>query len=150
KKQIYKYRVWFKHGIAYQIPWWIEGYAGGKVPTDSAHGYVEIKRTNPQNPNGPKTGQTAGYSGFIMTSDREIFMTEQNLYKHRFHSSYNGGKPVTMAGTIKIENGVITAVRPDSGHYKPGLHNLTTFLWALTMYQVNLSKISLYDFQGIE
>src|SRR5262249_56532973 len=89
---------------------------------------------------------------FIMTLDREIFMTKHEFHPptpgNNFHSSYNGGKPVTMAGTILIENGVIKGVRTDSGHYKPGLHNLTTFLWALTMYQVNLSRISLYDYAG--
>jgi hypothetical protein len=70
---------------------------------------------------------------------------KQNNY---FHSSYNDGHRVAMAGTVAITNGVITGIRLDSGHYHSALHNLTTFLWALKMYGVNLSKVSLLDFRG--
>src|SRR5579871_4311049 len=65
-----------------------------------------------------------------------------------FHSSYNGGNRVTMAGTIGIMKGQIIGIRSDSGHYKPGLHNMNAFLWALRMYQVDLRRIALFDHAG--
>jgi len=82
--------------------------------------------------------------------DRQIYMTKHDFNATRttnnyFHSSYNGGQRVAMAGSMNVCNGLITGVRTDSGHYQPGLHNLNAFLWALKMYHVDLRKISLLD-----
>ncbi len=55
---------------------------------------------------------------------------------------------VVMAGTILIRSGSILGIRTDSGHYKPGVHNLNTFLWALLMFGVELSPIAIRDHKG--
>jgi hypothetical protein len=147
KKVMYKYRVWFKQGLAYQTPWWVKGHGSGKVLANSRHGYVAIVRP------GGGAEQMDGWSGFVMMMDRQIFMTKHDFDASRnknnnFHSSYNGGDRVAMAGTICIKDGRITGVRTDSGHYQPGLHNMNAFLWALKMYQVTLKGISLYNEKG--
>jgi hypothetical protein len=148
KKQLYKYRLWFKNGLAYQLPWWTKSQPKLMVLANSRHGYVRIRR-----PGGGGVPQVGGWSAFVMTMDRQIYMTKHDFDPKRvgnnyFHSSYNGGQRVAMAGTIAINNGLITGVRTDSGHYQPGLHNLNAFLWALKMYQVDLRKISLLDEKG--
>ncbi len=148
KKQLYKYRLWFKNGLAYQFPWWTKGQPSVMVLANSRHGYTRVVR-----PGGGGVPQIGGWSAFVMTMDRQIYMTKHDFDPKRFgsnhfHSSYNGGQRVAMAGTIAINNGVITGVRTDSGHYQPGLHNLNAFLWALKMYHVDLRKISLLDEKG--
>jgi hypothetical protein len=149
-RQVWSYRLWFKHGRAYQVPWWA-GRPNGKLePANSKYGYHPIIRRDPGNEVAPAMH---GWSPFIMTLSRYIYMAKHDFdadrYKDNyFHSSYNDGHRVGMAGTMSVINGVITAIRLDSGHYHPGLHSLTSFLLALRMYQVDLRKISLLDFRG--
>jgi hypothetical protein len=150
-KQLYAYRLMFKGGRAFQAPWWSENPNGADQPANSKHGYMPILRK--------ATGVSdvapaiVGWSPFIMTISRIIYMAKHDFDASRntnnyFHSSYNNGHRVAIAGTIAISDGLITGVRLDSGHYHPGEHNLTAFLMALRMYGVDLSKISLLDFRG--
>ncbi len=138
--QLTKYRVWFKGGLAYQLPWWDNSTSLRRQLANSSHGYLPVSRGG--------AAQSLNYSGFVMTLSREIYMTKQDIAKNHFHSSYNGGMRVTMAGTILIEDGRIHGVRTDSGHYQPGLHNAYTFLSALVMYQIDLKRINVYDFKN--
>ncbi|ACK50747.1 hypothetical protein Msil_1802 [Methylocella silvestris BL2] len=134
-------RLWFKDGLAYQVPWWENSRSLKKQLASSYHGYIEMKR-------GEMGGQSPSYCGFVMTLDREIYMRKQDRDAHQFHSSYNGGARVIMAGTMLVRSGRILGIRTDSGHYKPGVHNLNTFLWALLMFGVELSPISILDHKG--
>lgn len=148
--QIWSYRLWFKNGRAYQVPWWAGRPKGKLEPANSKYGYLPIVRRDPGNEVAPAMH---GWSPFIMTLSRFIYMAKHDFDANRttnnyFHSSYNDGHRVGMAGTMSVMSGVITAIRLDSGHYHPGLHSLTSFLMALRMYQVDLSKVSLLDFRG--
>jgi hypothetical protein len=146
---VWDYRLWFRDGRAYQVPWWA-GNPGDKklVLANSKHGYLAgVTRGIGDQPS------IKNWSPFIMTISRFIYMAKHDFDPARkkdnyFHSSYNDGNRVGMAGTIGIEDGIIRGVRLDSGHYQPGLHNLTSFLWALKMYQVDLSKVELFDYSG--
>lgn len=139
--ELAQYRVWFKGGVAYQLPWWDNSGALKRQLANSSHGYKKMVR-------GDNNFQSKNYSGFIMTLNRELYMTKQDPDKKHFHSSYNGGIRVAAAGTIRIEDGRIRGVRTDSGHYQPRLNSLYTFLWALVMYQVNLRDIEIFDYQN--
>ena len=150
-EQLYAYRLIFKGGRAFQAPWWSGNPNGAEQPANSRHGYTPIVRK--------ATGVSdvapamVGWSPFIMTISRIIYMAKHDFdasrnTKNYFHSSYNNGNRVAMAGTIAISDGFITGVRLDSGHYHPGEHNLTGFLMALRMYGVDLRKVSLLDFRG--
>ena len=41
-----------------------------------------------------------------------------------FHSTLAAGMPVICAGLIRVDNGIITDISNESGHYKPGIANL--------------------------
>lgn len=150
EEQVWSYRLWFKNGRAYQIPWW-SGHPTNKLElANSKYGYTPVIRRDPGHEVAAAIG---GWSPFIMTLSRFIYMAKHDFDATRkkdnyFHSSYNDGHRVMMAGTIAIKDGIITGIRLDSGHYQPGAHNLIAFLWALRMYMVDLSKISLLDYRG--
>jgi hypothetical protein len=93
--------------------------------------------------------QSQGYAAFVMTLEREMFMSNQDpVTNHRYHSSYTQGLPVMMAGTMRVVNGRLEAIRTDSGHYKPGAINLLGCLQALSMYGVALTDVRLYDYKA--
>jgi hypothetical protein len=60
----------------------------------------------------------AGVAAYVWSQDSELFIAE-----HRggvfHHSSFLSGQRVRCAGMIKIENGYVSAISNNSGHYKP-------------------------------
>lgn len=63
--------------------------------------------------------------------------------KGRFHhSSFVSGAPIFAAGKIIIKNGVILAVEPHSGHYKPRLENLLALCFMLAKHAVDIDSIA--------
>jgi hypothetical protein len=147
KDDLIKGRLMFRSGLAYQLPWWDATDKLTPRLAESSRGYVPMVRDG-------ATG-SAGFSGFVMTVNRDIFMLRHDFDSRRtknnqFHSSYTGGALVAMAGTILIQKGRIYGVRTDSGHYWPGLHNMNSFLMALRMYGAQISKITLYDFKNTD
>ncbi len=153
KEQLCKYLLWFSSGLAYQIPWWSTHPGNRRVLAESRRADSPMARGN-------GNASTPDWGPFVMTLDRKIYMTkhsfdldikataEMPITTNNFHSSYNGGNRVAMAGTIGIFRGQIRGIRMDSGHYKPGLHNLNAFLWALKMYQVDLAHVLLYSYDN--
>ena len=67
------------------------------------------------------------------------------LQKVVHHSSVVDGQAVKFAGTIKIEDGIITEITNNSGHYKPKTKHLLNFLLFLKeRYNCDLAGINLY------
>jgi hypothetical protein len=66
------------------------------------------------------------------------------------HSSFNAGHDVVCAGTLKINNGDLTEIDNNSGHYKPGRDNLFNCLDVLAGEGVDLTNttVNLYVFVG--
>ncbi len=144
KEQLRQYRLEFNGGLAYQVEWWRPRPLRWSAPADSA-------RFAPNGPRLANAGKsTPNAAPFIMDLNRRIYMTHHDRDGGIFHSSYNNGAPVVMAGTIVIVKGKITTVRLDSGHYAPGADNLPAFLMALRMYGVNLRDIRLLDYKGLK
>jgi hypothetical protein len=55
---------------------------------------------------------------------------------------------VAFAGSMKIENGWVKGVRPDSGHYKPTKQHAVNFLKHLKALGVPFDEFDYWDFAG--
>ncbi|KAF4148073.1 hypothetical protein GN958_ATG02767 [Phytophthora infestans] len=63
--------------------------------------------------------------------------------KGRFHhSSFVSGAPILAAGKIIIKNGIIIAVEPHSGHFKPRLENVLALCSILANHGVDIDHIA--------
>ncbi|ETM03547.1 hypothetical protein L917_00255 [Phytophthora nicotianae] len=63
--------------------------------------------------------------------------------KGRFHhSSFVSGAPILAAGKVIIKNGIIIAVEPHSGHFKPRLENLLALCSILANHGVDVDNIA--------
>ncbi|KAL3662408.1 hypothetical protein V7S43_012735 [Phytophthora oleae] len=62
--------------------------------------------------------------------------------KGRFHhSSFVSSAPILAAGKIIIKNGIILAIEPHSGHFKPRLENLLVLCSILVNHGVNIDSV---------
>jgi hypothetical protein len=82
---------------------------------------------------------------FVMDGRGRIYVhgKEEGL-KSLKHSSFLQGSPTKAAGTMQWDNGRLTIITNQSGHYKPGLRQMLTVLERLQAYQVNLSNTVFY------
>lgn len=81
-----------------------------------------------------------GYAGFALSMGREFYTAHHKGAfdeKNFFHSSYLSGGAVLCTGTWLIENGVVKAIKNDSGHYQPTIEHLINAVEALQMRGVN-------------
>ncbi|CAI5723036.1 unnamed protein product [Hyaloperonospora brassicae] len=63
--------------------------------------------------------------------------------KGRFHhSSFVSGAPIFAAGKIAIAHGVIVAIEPHSGHFKPRLENLLALCCVLAKHGVDIEDVA--------
>lgn len=157
-----KYKITFKEGKAYQMPWWVNGTNTSLVGVKFELASTDSSRITKDR------AWPAGHGGYAMSMSREMYMgnhscTSQARKSHAnfFHSSYLAGDPVLSAGTIKITNGIIQEVTNLSGHYKPTALHLLNVLKCLKMNDVETSnitfkltkigrKITYADFTGLE
>ncbi|MFN7934368.1 MAG: hypothetical protein U0R19_13645 [Bryobacteraceae bacterium] len=145
-----QYRARFKGGLVYQYQWWENKASHKLVLADSYRCYTEVQR---KGTDGTMTTNSPGFCIFAMDIERVLYLGKADVggvgsYSGTFHSSFNSGGLLTMAGTIYIMNGKIEAIRADSGHYKPNEQNMAFFLQALAMYGVNVENIILYSWDG--
>jgi hypothetical protein len=69
-------------------------------------------------PKDPTGGGGNGVAAYVWSEQSELFIAEHR--GHVFHhSSFVSGRRVRCAGMIKIDNGFVTAISNNSGHYKP-------------------------------
>jgi hypothetical protein len=145
------FRLCFKGGLAYQYRWWANPVTLELQRAYSIFSYTPVNRRVVAG--GASNMGTPNYGGFIMTLDREIYMTK-HLFDPRgrgqnagiFHSSYTQGDLVACAGTMLIEGGIIKAVRTDSGHYRTTEQNVVGLMMALRMYSVDIGRIYIFDY----
>ena len=141
-----KYRLWFKGGAAYQLPWWNPGLAQKPQRAESKHAYT----LEAQVMNAPPA---VNYGFFVLTMSRDLYMAKHNPTDGKgipgfYHSSYVAGDPVQCSGTMLIERGVIKRIRFNSGHYQPTLNNMRSLVMALRMWGVRLNDVVFEDYQG--
>jgi hypothetical protein len=65
-----------------------------------------------------------GRAIFVMDATGAMYISNEQTRGKFHHSSFFGGKPVAAAGDIRIENGMITIISRNSGHYRPSLAQL--------------------------
>lgn len=84
----------------------------------------------------------ADLNGNVYVSDPD----SNDLQLSFHHSSFLQGKPVLFAGTIVADQGQITKISAESGHYKPSRKELLKFLELLqTKHNIDLSTIVVVD-----
>lgn len=144
-------RVRFKGGLAYHYG--IDAETHGSLslkPLDSAMFYFAIAR---QNSAGSTSECFPGWAPFVMTQEREFYMSKHWLgdatHENIFHSSYTAGGMLSAAGTLEVKNGVITGIRPDSGHYRPLEHHIVGALLALQMLGVRMETLNVFNFSQV-
>ena len=140
-----KYRLWFRNGMAWMLPWW--NTSGGDKPelANSRHAYdakAMAKRIDAKD-----------YGFFVLTMSRDLYMAKHRVFGGEgnpgfYHSSYVAGDSVQCSGTMLIEGGVVKRIRLNSGHYMPHESNLRALIMALRMWQVNCEAIVFEDFEG--
>lgn len=142
-----KYKLWFKGGRAYMMPWYRPTDANQKLePAESKHAYTKEALTLHCLP-------AEDYGFFVLTMSRDLYMA-----KHRtcgldgspgfYHSSYVAGDPVACSGTMLIQKGEVKRIRLNSGHYQPHMNNLRALVMALRMWAVPLHGVIFEDFKG--
>jgi hypothetical protein len=129
------HRIWFRDGRAFK-------YSCDKdnilrlMPANSREYYRHATR--------PGAGEgIPNWAPFVMTYERVFYMSRHD--QGIFHSAYTAGQPVSCAGTMLIENGVVKGIRPDSGHYQPLDQNAVAALTGLMMFGVDLSRVKVID-----
>ena len=83
-----------------------------------------------------------------------VISTEGNLYANNhddttgwFHAAFMGGKPVIAAGELYAKNGILHAMTPKSGHYKPRPTDLIAGLNSLRAQGLDLSQTQVMNFK---
>ncbi|XP_002531590.2 IQ domain-containing protein IQM6 [Ricinus communis] len=77
---------------------------------------------------------------FVLSTSKTLYVGLKN--KGRFqHSSFLAGGATLSAGRIVVEDGVLKAVWPHSGHYLPTEENFQEFMSFLREHNVDLSNI---------
>lgn len=142
------YRIRFRGGKAFHYG--LEPTGPKRLaPLDTAPFFTEVAR---KGADGKMNKTNEGWGPFVMTLEREFYMAKHWLgtpgHSNVFHSAYTKGRPVSAAGTMLVEGGVIKGIRPDSGHYKPLEHNLVVALLALQMHGVPMRQLELQDYAG--
>ncbi len=92
-------------------------------------------------------------NGQICKNDQYSYSSnlDKTLWKgnpgHVRHSQLNGGwNPVATAGELWIQNGKITVVSNESGHFKPSKDSLTALRETLDYLSIPTGSIHFYDF----
>lgn len=132
-----QFRLVFLNGKAFQSTWWEPKPLKLVLANSSLVGWTYA-------PGITDAMMDADYAGFALSMGRELYMAhhkggfeEENF----FHSSYLAGDTVLCTGTILIENGVVKAVRNDSGHYQPTLEHLLNVVLTLEMHGVDPASV---------
>jgi hypothetical protein len=118
-----KYKLRFRDGIAWR---WYSGkseYAHLDT-TDNTESQMKDKMTH-----------------FVMDRRGRVYAGFDMNVKWFKHSSLIGGQATLAAGRLGAENGRITRVQNDSGHYEPGHQQMRNFLERLLLYGADLSRI---------
>lgn len=82
---------------------------------------------------------------YVWTKDNLLFCAP-HLAGSFHHSSFTGGSKIKCAGMIRFINGRVTMVTNDSGHYKPGVEHLRSFVrFLLGQGVLDLTELLIVD-----
>ncbi|KAH9740634.1 IQ domain-containing protein IQM2 [Citrus sinensis] len=87
-------------------------------------------------------------SGLILDTNVDIdskWIFVLSTTKSLYHSSFLAGGATTAAGRLVVESGVLKAVWPHSGHYRPTEQNFNDFISFLKENNVDLTDVKLLE-----
>ncbi|KAK6925787.1 hypothetical protein RJ641_007506 [Dillenia turbinata] len=79
---------------------------------------------------------------FVLSTSRVLYVGKKKKGTFQ-HSSFLAGGATSSAGRLVVENGVLKAVWPHSGHYKPTEENFQEFLSFLGDNNVDLTDVKM-------
>ena len=151
-----QYRLLFKAGKAYQLPWFDKTAPPGPVLAESKYAFDEKAFVLASKKPGALSNKDYGF--FVLTMGRDLYMAKHRAVEKDpntgavqqgfYHSSYVAGDPIICSGTMLIQQGVIERIRFDSGHYQPHANNYRALVMALRMWNVPLEHVAFEDFDG--
>lgn len=77
---------------------------------------------------------------FVLSVSKILYVGQKKKGKFQ-HSSFLAGGATLSAGRIVVEDGILKAVWPHSGHYLPTEENFEEFMAFLTQHNVDLSAV---------
>ncbi|GER41242.1 calmodulin-binding family protein [Striga asiatica] len=86
---------------------------------------------------------------FVLSTSKILYVGKKKKGSFQ-HSSFLAGGATLAAGRIVAEKGVLKAVWPHSGHYRPTLENFQDFLSFLRENNVNLTDVKLVPYEDEE
>lgn len=87
-------------------------------------------------------------SGIFVMMNGNIYLHDEEQNLKIKHTTLSGGQGVFMAGTMKINNGVLEEVSSASGHYKPSVHQLQRYVQKLGALGVPLDNLAVWIVTG--
>lgn len=81
---------------------------------------------------------------FVLSTSRTLYVGKKKKGTFQ-HSSFLAGGVTLAAGRIVADNGVLKAVWPHSGHYKPTPENFQDFISFLRENNVDLNDVKVYE-----
>ncbi|CAG8492232.1 14793_t:CDS:2 [Funneliformis mosseae] len=104
-------------------------------PAPSSQGSLNLEIEDPEEQITPHTRQgSTGSTG--MKHEKWIYVTDcdgnfyvgQKIKGHFHHSSFLAGGAICAAGGIKVREGKLLEINPNSGHYKPAQHHFKALI----------------------
>ncbi|KAK9266594.1 hypothetical protein L1049_021659 [Liquidambar formosana] len=77
---------------------------------------------------------------FVLSTSKTLYVGQKNKGTFQ-HSSFLAGGAALSAGRLVVEDGILKAVWPHSGHYLPTEENFEEFMWFLKEYNVDLTNV---------
>ncbi|RLN15957.1 IQ domain-containing protein IQM6-like [Panicum miliaceum] len=86
---------------------------------------------------------------FVLSTTRILYIGTKSKGTFQ-HSSFLAGGATSAAGRLVVENGILKAVWPHSGHYRPTEANFREFMDYLKKRNVDLTNVKLSPAEGQE
>ncbi|KAJ4817372.1 hypothetical protein LUZ62_029938 [Rhynchospora pubera] len=86
---------------------------------------------------------------FVLSTTKNLYVGQKKKGTFQ-HSSFLAGGATSAAGRLETENGVLKAVWPHSGHYRPTEENFQEFMNFLRENNVDLTGVKLSPSEGEE
>ena len=109
---------------------------GGKLKQPGANEVLELFSTANYRTNFAGDG----WSIFVISTDGKLYANNHDDQAGWFHAAFMGGKPVIAAGELYVRNGILYAITPKSGHYKPRATDIINGLKTLSDGGLNLDN----------
>lgn len=88
-------------------------------------------------------GAEEGGKFIFVISPASIMYSGPKIRGHFHHSSFLAGGSIIGAGNLEILEGVLTQIKPHSGHYMPSAEEFVKLLDLLKSWGINMDDVSI-------